>query len=461
MTNNTEIEELTPEIRQAFELAVFEEVGINLEPNDPVFCEAREIIITGGWRAGKSTRGAARVFRSILSPTTNGLIWLLGPDYPQTNEEFRYLFEWANHFGLMSRQPVMPTQGQKILYLKTGWKIETKSARYPEKLGSVAPNGILMCEPGQMSGEVYTMVIGRLAQKRGWMFAAGTIEDDSSHPKWTWYETLAREWMQHDDTYNTRAFSLPSWSNKTVFPGGENDPEIQRLRELYSDYTFKRRIAGEPVGIEHPCFPYLWEDEADLLKWADPEAMIDGAIGVDYGASPEHPSSCVAVTKDIFGTYWIRECWLETGGNVDAIALAVEGMKKRFKISKGRVDPHETVLAQRLNFNVAVGGGTYGVPTEYRVGIANGLLEDNYLKFDKNGGRIQEVFASLRRMRRIRDNKGRLTYDRELGDDAAQAALYALEELHGESRWLPTPNQYGGMRFKYLPSPRAGLVGRT
>lgn len=448
-------------MKRDFERDLFSQVGVFFDDNDdPVWCDAREVIITGGWRAGKSTRGAGRVFRQILQPVKKGLIWLLGPDYAQTDEEYRYLFEWCSFFNLIQKS-LTPSEGQKTLITKTGWTILTKSAKYPEKLGSVAPNGILLCEPGQMPGDVYTMVSGRLAQKRGWMFAAGTIEDDSTHPKWTWYEDTARAWSDHEEHHNQRSFSLPSWKNKVVFPGGRTDPEILRLEELFSEYTFKRRIAGEPVGLENPCFPYLWEDGDKFVKTIDCD-MVDGAIGVDYGASRDHPSSVVAVTRDIHGRYWVRECWIEVGGNVDAISLACAGMRRRFDIHKGRVDPHETVLAQRLGFNVAVGGGTYGVPTDYRVGIANGLLEDNYLLWDLKGNQTGMVFSSMKQMRRIRDSKGRLVYGRELGDDPAQACLYALEELHGVrggSGQLLAP--LGGMRFDYLPSPRAGLVGRS
>lgn len=462
MANLNDLDRLPPEVLRRYEQALFEDVGIEFDDDDPVWCDAREIIICGGWRAGKSTRGAGKVFKSILRPTENGLIWLLGPDYPQTDEEFRYLLEWCTHYDLITKA-LTPSQGQKTLILKTGWKIVTKSARYPEKLGSVAPNGILLCEPGQMGGEVYTMVQGRLAQKRGWMFAAGTIEDDSAHRKWAWYEALAREWMDHDDGDTQRAFSLPSWKNRIVFPGGENDPEIERLRMLYSDYTFKRRIAGEPVGLENPCFPGLWEEGAeDKFKKPVKIDMVDGAIGVDFGTTADHPSSVVAVTRDIDGNYWIREVWLETGGNVDAIALAVQGQKMRYDIRRGRVDPHEAVLAQRLGFNIAVGGGTYGVPTEYRIGIGNGLLEDGYLYFDRFGPNTDEAYKSMRLMRKLKDNQGRLVYGREIGDDAAQAVLYALEELHGEQgHYIAAPStQLGGIRFSYGGS-RAGLVGRA
>src|SRR3990167_7724190 len=138
--------QLDPATKKRFHQAVFTEVGISFQDDDPVWCDAREVILTGGWRACKSTRGAGRAFRAVLEPTKDGLLWLLGPDYMQTNEEFRYLFEWASRFNLMTRPPTMPTEGQKQMWLRTGWQIVTKSARYPEKLGSVAPNGIILCE---------------------------------------------------------------------------------------------------------------------------------------------------------------------------------------------------------------------------------------------------------------------------------------------------------------------------
>lgn len=82
----------------------------------------------------------------MLRPTKNGLLWLVGPDYIQARQEYLYLRDWLEQLGLFVKG-TMPTEGQCTLITKTGWRLETKSARHSERLGSVAPDGVVMCEP--------------------------------------------------------------------------------------------------------------------------------------------------------------------------------------------------------------------------------------------------------------------------------------------------------------------------
>ena len=463
---------------QAFELSLFRKLGVLIEADDPLWSDAREIIITGGWRAGKSMRSAMRVMRQVLRPNSEeGLIWLVGPDYHQASEEFRYILEWSMQLGLgdTSRKAwfTNPSQGQKTMHLKTGWRIETKSAKHPERMASVAPDGIVLCEPGQMNGEVYVMSLGRLLQKGGWLWAAGTLESNNK-VQWIWYELLASEWSHHQDGDDQRSFSLPSWANRKEFPGGREDPKILDFEQRFSEYTFKRRIAGEPVGVENPCFPELWEVGSEGKYIVDLEArikdglrFIDGAIGVDYGGSDDHPSCAVAISVDMIGQYWIREMWADVGGNPDKIVAGVESLKRKYGITKVRTDPREPVLASLLNGVSALAGPQ---STDIRIGVTRGIVEDYRLFFDSNGKgvsanenpQIPTVFNSMRAMRRKPNTRGMLTYDRDLGDDPAQAVNYAMEELKGEFIIIPEVERLGNMKFSYelLPS-RAAMVGRA
>src|SRR3990167_6265517 len=166
---------LTAMEKFSFEKLIAQRVKLSFVDTDPVWSNFRRVIITGGVRAGKTTRGAFKAFKESLNPAVK-LIWFVGPDYVQAREEFRMVLEWCLELGLLARDDTgkfkysMPQDGQRSLTTITGCRIETKSAKHPETLASVAPDGIVMCEPGQMSGEVYDMCIGRLIEKGGWMF---------------------------------------------------------------------------------------------------------------------------------------------------------------------------------------------------------------------------------------------------------------------------------------------------
>jgi len=78
-----------------------------------------------------------------------------------------------------------------------------------------------------------------------------------------------------------QSFSLPSWSNLFVYPGGYNDPEIQRIKSKYSDRPeyFLERFGGvpsPPKGLVFPEFKALIHikeleiDDSPVYLWIDP-----------------------------------------------------------------------------------------------------------------------------------------------------------------------------------------------
>jgi hypothetical protein len=294
-----------------------------------------------------------------------------------------------------------------------------------------------------------------------------TLEDDANHPRWAWYEERAADWLKHSPGDSERGFSLPSWTNLKVFPGGREDPEILYQKQKLGDYSFKRRIAAEPVGVEDPCFEKLWSPDAETRLFVDLDAIlskgikiVDGAIGVDYGTHAQHPSAAVVIKRDSTGRYWIAEGWQEATGSSDVIDSVVTGMKKRHNVHKVCTDPLQEVLAQKLGGVSASKSGT--TPTEIRIGNVNGLINDDLVLYDKNGKDTKGIFRSMRKMRRLKNARGQKVYSRDIGDDLAQAAMYAFEILHIAPLQLPDFSSLTSIKFSYDKQVnRAGMVGRV
>lgn len=432
-------------MRAKFESTLAKELGLNLAETDPVWSPARFTLITGGVRAGKTTRGAFKAFKESLNPKAR-LIWLVGPDYTQAQEEFRMIMEWCIQLKLI-RNPKedisSPMNGQRTLRTRLGCTIQTKSAKHPETLAGVAPDGIVMCEPGQMSGEAFDMCIGRLIQKRGWMFLCGTLEDDITKPRWAWYERLAVEWQKHEEGAEQRAFSLPTWSNITVFPGGINDPEMVKARAMSSDYTWQRRYGGVPMGVENPVFPSMHESySSEMFAYPDEDVRwVGGAIGVDYGTTFEHPSAIAVIAEDQFGRYWVRDIWLGLRVDSDELISLVSAKQDQYNIFQGCTDPNQRFMADVLGYDWAKSGAG---STFFRFSLVNGLLERNMLFFDRGGVNVHEGWNSMSICRYVTNSKKQLNYDRQspyaddkvvyerpIGDDAAMAICYAVEKLRG------------------------------
>lgn len=437
-------------MRTDFERALARKLNLVFADDDPVWCDARRILITGGIRAGKSTRGAFKAFKESLNPRCK-LIWLVGPDYVHAQEEFRMIYEWAQQFNLVERVS-MPQDGVRRLLLRTGCQIETRSAKHPERLASVAPDGIVLCEPGQMPSEVYEIVLGRLTQRRGWLFMCGTLEDGLAHRRWAWYEDLAVSWAGNGSDAPERSFSLPTWSNRVIYPDGEDDAELQSIKASVSDYQWQRTYGGVPLGVENPAFPLLWEmNSTEEFIIPRDARFVDGAIGVDVGRTWDHPSAIVAVSVDEYERYWVRDCWVGVRADLNELVSVVESFKANYEIWQGCVDPRETILAMMLGFAIAPGGSTGGKPTETRIHLTNGLLENRAFFFEL-GTNAEDVYHSMRLCARVRNAQGEVVYNRPKGDDLAQACMYAIELLRGNTIEIP-PLDMGGYHQTYLPAP--------
>ena len=157
--------------------------------------------------------------------------------------------------------------------LVDGTKIQTKSAKDPRTLAMRAPHGIIGCEASQLDLETFHRLRGRCAPRRAWMFLAGTFEGSLG-----WYPQMFQTWQYGED--DSQSYSLPSYTNKHLYPGGETDPEIIKLQRMTSDDFFKERIMGIPSPPQGLVFPEFRPDthvqEVDYVPgepvhlWSDP-----------------------------------------------------------------------------------------------------------------------------------------------------------------------------------------------
>jgi len=133
--------------------------------------------------------------------------------------------------------------GSWEMVLKGGIIIRTRSGEDVRKLSAVAPDGIILCEAAQHTYKTFLRCRGRVAETRGWMVLAGTFEESED-----WYAELWTEFQTPNDM-GGEAFSLPTYENLKIFPGGRLDPEVVDLTLAYSRVPgmVEERIEGIPV----------------------------------------------------------------------------------------------------------------------------------------------------------------------------------------------------------------------
>jgi hypothetical protein len=240
--------------------------------SDILGCHKRFVLVAGGEQAGKSMVASKYLLSRFLETEDKGLYWLVAADYERTRAEFDYLVADFATLGILEEVTKRVDPGRIIL--ADGTRIETKSAKDPRTLAMRAPDGVLGCEASQLDLDTFYRLRARVAPKRGWMFLSGTFEGSLG-----WYPQLFSSWQLGSE--DEQSFSLPSYSNKYLYPDGIDDPEIVKLKAQSSDDFFMERIRGipsPPTGIVfgefradiHVNEEAQWVPGEDVYLWMDP-----------------------------------------------------------------------------------------------------------------------------------------------------------------------------------------------
>lgn len=238
--------------------------------------EHRSKCSAGGERGGKSFWTAMEILLWCLA-VENGLVWIVGPDYEQARPEMRHLLPALERMGLLDGtcRTSLPTQGAWSVELVTGTRIETKTSVDVTKIAGMPPDGVAMVEAAQQPQEAYLRCRGRVGEKRGPLVMSGTFEGSLG-----WYADLWRRW-QADNVEGGRSFSLPTWSNLAIYPGGRQDPEILALEAAYPADVFGERFGAVPCAPStivfrefdptvHVSWDASYTEGTPVQLWVDP-----------------------------------------------------------------------------------------------------------------------------------------------------------------------------------------------
>ena len=247
-------------------------------------CQLRLKLLTGGERAGKSRFSAEELFIWVFCDAAahgDNLFWLVGPDYRQCRGEFWHLLADLQKLNMVDPSSLsMPKDGSWSLRTITGSTVETRSSQDALTLASVAPAGILMCEAAQQAFEVFLRCRGRVAEKRGPLVLSGTFESSQG-----WYADYWRAW-QGANLDGGKSFSLPTWGNLALYPGGRNDPEIKALEATYPPDQFQERFGAvpcPPATLVYKDFSFVTHVKALMLPKDLPvQLFVDPGYAAAY-----------------------------------------------------------------------------------------------------------------------------------------------------------------------------------
>ena len=174
------------------------------------------------------------------------LYWLVGSEYIMCEEEYNRIFydldslvSGVTHSARVDApghiQVKFPGEKQPRM------RIDIKSEARPDRAFSrVSPHGIGALEAGQLSYSTFQHLNSRTIGRNAWFFLIGTIEE--AQP---WFPSMGEAWMLGED--DRQSYELPTPSNTFLFPLGDDDPEIIRMKAENPDEFFMTRIMGKRV----------------------------------------------------------------------------------------------------------------------------------------------------------------------------------------------------------------------
>ncbi len=311
------------------------------------------------------------------------LIWIVGPDYTQARPEFEYITQDLFSLGaLTSKNFSMPKEGACSALSETGCLIETKTSEDVRKLASKAPGLVLMVEAAQQGYDVFLKLIGRVAEKRGLVFMSGTLEEGS-----TWYSDLYTL-FQSPNIFGGSSYSIPSWANLSVYPGGRDDPEIRRLEAVLPEALFRERheaIPRKPSNLVFPEFeiPVHVSDAYEYL----PELEV--FLAIDPGFAGAYAVNACHVMGD---KVWAFDEIYETRPERGTLGIVDLARQKPWWSAVSRIVSDVAAAASNLSDGRSVNalwhdetkrdkiGGEHGLyPVGQKVGVIDGI--DRYRTF--------------------------------------------------------------------------------
>lgn len=271
---------------------IFERIKYNphsdeqLQIHDSV---ARFRIPSCGRRFGKSQASGHEMTLNLFIPDT--MWWIVGPTYRLGEKEFRVVWNDLKILNLLDKCPTRQynvNQGQMRIVTPMGSVLEVVSAEKQDTLVGEGLDGVIMSEAAKHKMSTWQMYIEpALSDKRGSALFPSTPQG------FNWYKGLY-DMGQHPDFEDYESWRFPTWTNKAMYPGGFDDPELVRIRRTVSKQYWDQEYAAEFTSFEGQIYPEF--DERIHVKKIEYNPLWFNAWAFDFGFAD--PFCCYDIQVD-------------------------------------------------------------------------------------------------------------------------------------------------------------------
>ena len=240
--------------------------------------DARFKVAVAGRRFGKSRMAAADVEPDMMDADKPTRGWIVAPQYKLGEKEFRYL--WDDLVIKLGLGPVIKKKAYNMrtgeMYIEMPWgsRVDVMSGEHPDGLVGEGLDWVIFSEAAKLHPTIWEKYVSpSLADRQGRAIFPSTPEG------FNWYYDLYRRGQSDDRDW--ASWRYPSWENKYVYPGGFDDPEIQRQLITPDDPWFWQEIGADfraVVGLVYP----EWDDSVNIQHW-DYDPSLPNYLGADFG----------------------------------------------------------------------------------------------------------------------------------------------------------------------------------
>jgi len=328
----------------------------------PLRSGARSRVVAAGRRFGKSELGAndrllPEAFRTyynreaIRDSGKRWEYWIVGPEYTDTEKEFRVLWNNLKKLGVPFDKKsetdgigsrYNAESGDMSISLWGGmYYVQGKSAKYPQTLIGEGLRGVVLVEAAKLKESVYDKYIRpTLSDYRGWLFAGSTPEGKN------WFHRMYQR-GQDPNRPTWDSWRFPAWENPFVYPKGASyesiekareylrhdgltparidalgiDPEIAELLEDMSEEKFNQEIGADFNEYVGRVFKEFDEDVHVTDLEYNPNSRWFTCAAVDYGWT--NPFVWLLIQVDTWGTVYVLDEMYESNMMVDEAAVEI------------------------------------------------------------------------------------------------------------------------------------------
>jgi Terminase large subunit, T4likevirus-type, N-terminal len=315
--------------------------------------KARNRVCSCGRRFGKSVVGGMELvcecyktvplLRRLEESGKRREFWIVGPEYTDSEKEFRVLWDTLKARGVPFDRPgsyySAHDSDMQLSCFGGRFLVIGKSAKHPERLVGEGLNGVIMAEAAKQRETTWTKFIRpMLSDYKGWALFSSTPEGKN------WFYHL---WMRGQSAVDDEweSWRMPSWRNPNVYPlptspaalrkarelmrsgavlqdlmvMGGVDPEVVSLMADLSEETFNQEIAAQFTEFVGRVFKE-WDDELHVkdLKY-NPAWRTYAAV--DYGFT--NPFVYLLIQVDPFDNIYIMDEFYQAGLTIDEAATEV------------------------------------------------------------------------------------------------------------------------------------------